>query len=52
LLIEAVATDNVGLTSAPARSAFMIPRRVEGGQRTTFGGKKVEEPPSQGKKRP
>ena len=48
-----MATDNVGLTSAPARYAFVIPRRVEGGQRTTFGGKKVEpEPPPQGKKRP
>jgi len=45
-LIEATATDRVQHTSNPARYSLLIPRKVEGGQRTTFGGKKIEpEPP-------
>jgi hypothetical protein len=53
VVIEAIATDNVGYISAPARALLMLPRRAEGGaQRTTFGSKKVDEPPPGKKKSP
>src|SRR5262249_38504424 len=51
LLIEATATDNVKHVSAPARYSLTLPRKAEGGQRTTFGGKKLEPEPPAGKKK-
>jgi hypothetical protein len=52
LLIEATATDQVGHTSAAATGSFALPRKVEGGQRTTYGKKKIEVEPPPAKKRP
>jgi hypothetical protein len=50
LVVEATASDNVGHISPAVRSSVVIRRKVEGGQRTTFGGKKIEPEPPPGKK--
>lgn len=52
LLVEAIATDNVGLTSEPIAGRIPLPRSTAGGQRTTFGSKKVdgEDPPEKKRK--
>jgi hypothetical protein len=43
LLIEATATDNVGMASEPITYRVALPRATQGGQRTTFGGKVPDE---------
>jgi hypothetical protein len=48
LLVEATATDNVQYSSSVAQFALRLPKQSKGGQRTTFGGVKIEDPAEKG----
>jgi len=45
LIVEAIATDNVQyISDPPGHCELELTKPQQGGQRTTFGGKKIEDP--------